>query len=83
MTCRGDGGEPLGFAWVQPSAGAAYVVVVDGGYAEAYPVAGTLPVRVTTSDVDTASSSAIVQLSNHTADGTLLNESTVQAHVSD
>jgi hypothetical protein len=83
VTCTGSDGGPLGFAWVQPSAGATYVVVVDEGYAEAYPVAGTVPVRVTTDDVDAASSSASVELSSHASDGRLLSESIVQAHVSD
>jgi hypothetical protein len=81
LTCRSDGGDPIGFAWVVPMSGAAFVVVQNDGYAEAYPTAGQLPIRVTTSGVDSATSSAHVELTEHAKDGRLVRARSVDAQV--
>jgi hypothetical protein len=69
VTCRDVEDAPVGFAWVQPHPAAAYVVVASRGYHEAYRVAGDLPVRVTTGDVELATASAAFSVSEHARDG--------------
>ena len=81
VTCRDDDGEPVGFAWIQPSRAAAYVVVRQPGYAEVYAAAGKTPVRVATVDVDLASSSATFAISEHARDGTRIRAYDVEAQV--
>jgi hypothetical protein len=47
--CVGEGGRPLAaFAWIDPLPRTRRIVVDQPGAAEAYPVAGGLPVRVET-----------------------------------
>jgi hypothetical protein len=72
LACTDDDGNPIAFAWIQPSRRTAYVVVEQHGYVEAYRVAGGLPVRVTTTDVDVGRSSALFLVSEHDRDGRLL-----------
>ena len=81
ITCRDAGGEPVGFAWVEPSEAAAYVVARQLGYAEVYAAFGTTPVRVTTSDVDVVSSRATFAISEHTRDGGHLRSYELEAQV--
>ena len=82
ITCRDAEGEPVGFAWVQPHRSAAYVLVAGRGYHEAYRVAGDLPVRVTTSDVDLETASAAFSVSEHARDGRRLRSYELEARVS-
>jgi hypothetical protein len=72
LACTDDDGNPIAFAWIQPSRRAAYVVVEQHGYVEAYRVAGGLPVRVANTDVDVGRSSALFVVSEHDRDGRLL-----------
>src|SRR5262249_50190662 len=44
--CKAGDREPMGFAWIEPGAGARYVAVEQPGYTEVYEVALGLPVRV-------------------------------------
>lgn len=81
ITCRDPDGEPVGFAWVQPGGSAAYVVVQQPGYAEIYAASGTTPVRVTTTDVDVASSHATLAVSEHTRSGRRLRSYDLEAQV--
>jgi hypothetical protein len=81
VTCRGPDGKPVGFAWVVPLSRARYVVVRSKGYAEAYPVITGLPVRVTTLDIDLASSTARLDVSEHSAAGRRLADYDVTARV--
>ena len=81
ITCRGADDEAVGFAWVEPSEAAAYVVVQQQGYAEVYAAFGTTPVRVTTSHVDVASSRATFAISEHTTDGRRLRSYELEAQV--
>jgi hypothetical protein len=83
LTCRDAGGMPLGFAWVEPTPTTAFVVVEQDGYAEAYPVLRQTPVRVTTSNVDVATSSARARYSLHARDGGVVGSGTLDAQVSD
>jgi hypothetical protein len=49
VLCYGRTGKAVtGFAWINPGPHTRWVVVGQPGYAEAYPVAGRLPVRVQT-----------------------------------
>jgi hypothetical protein len=82
LTCRDDEGDPLGFAWVQPGAGASYVVIARRGYGEVYPLRGDLPVRVTTDDVDVGRTSATFAVSEHAGDGRRLRSYELEARVS-
>ncbi len=82
LSCRGEGGRPLAFAWIQPRNAAAYVVVAHRGYSEAYPVVGGVPVRIASDDVDIASSRATFAVSEHTADGRRLRDYELEAAVS-
>jgi hypothetical protein len=72
LACTDDDGSPIAFAWIQPSRRAAYVVVEQHGYVEAYRVAGGLPVRVANTDVDVGRSSALFVVSEHDREGRLL-----------
>jgi hypothetical protein len=72
LACTDDDGNPIAFAWIRPSRRAAYVVVEQHGYVEAYRVAGGLPVRVANTDVDVGRSSALFVVSEHDRDGRLL-----------
>ncbi len=58
-----------------------YVVVEQSGYAEIYAVTGGLPVRVTTSAVETEHSSAAFEVSEHTSDGTRIHDYRLEASV--
>ena len=81
ITCRDADDRHVGFAWVQPSDAAAYVVVQQPGHAEVYAASGTTPVRVTTTDVDLASSHATFAISEHTRDGSRLRSYDLEAQV--
>lgn len=74
LDCSTGHGEPLGFVWVQPAEGARYVAVQQQGYTEVYEVAGALPVRIATNDVDLDSLRASFAVSEYTTDGKLLRE---------
>jgi hypothetical protein len=82
LTCRDHRGDPLGFVWIQPGPGTAYLVVARPGYHEAYPVVAGLPIRVTTDDVDLAAASATVVGTEHARDGRRLRTYEVEARVS-
>jgi hypothetical protein len=82
LTCRDAQGHPLGFLWVQPGPGTAYVVVARHGYHEVHPVVGGLPVRVTTDDVDVAAASAAIVAGEHARDGRRLRSYELEARVS-
>jgi hypothetical protein len=82
LVCVGEGGTPVGFAWVQPARDARYVAVRQRGYVEVYALAGGLPVRVaTTSDIDVERSYATFQISEHDARGRLLRRYELEAAV--
>lgn len=53
VTCETTAG-PRAFAWMEPGSATRYVSVDRGGWVEVYPVAGDLPVRITSDDVDLA-----------------------------
>ena len=82
LGCEDQAGVPVAFAWVQPAAGGVYVAIAHDGYSEAYRVAGGLPVRVSTHDVDVATSSARFDVSEHGRDGERLRAYELEAVVS-
>jgi len=80
--CTTREGGLLGFAWIEPSHAAEYVVVQQSGYAEVYEVAGGLPVRVTTTnDVEIEGSHAAFDVSEHGSDGRLIRKYRLEASV--
>jgi hypothetical protein len=80
--CVTAGGDPVAFAWIEPSRRARYVTVHRRGFVEAYPVSGHLPVRVaTTADIDLESSSATFEISEHDRNGHMLRAYTLEARV--
>ena len=81
ITCRDTDDDPVGFTWVQPGGSAAYVIVQQPGYAEVYAASGTTPVRVTTTDVDVASSRAAFAISEHARNGRRLRSYDLEAQV--
>jgi hypothetical protein len=81
LGCRDAEGDPVGFAWVQPATEAAYVIVSHADHSAMYPVAGGLPVRVGTDDVDVESSSATFDVSEHARDGRRLRRYELEAVV--
>lgn len=81
LTCRDARGRPVGFAWLRPGSDARYVVVTHDSHAEAYAVIADVPVRVTTLDVDVATSSAPLEVSEHSADGRRLDAYRLVAQV--
>lgn len=82
LGCEDQAGEPVAFAWIRPASGAAYVAIVHRGHTEAYPVAGGLPVRVSTNDVDLSTSSARFEVSEHAPGGERLRAYELEAFVS-
>jgi hypothetical protein len=82
LTCTTATGEPVAFAWIEPSADARFVAVRQPGYVEVYEVAAHLPVRVTTTtDLAVEESSASFEISEHDARGALLRTYTLSARV--
>jgi hypothetical protein len=82
LTCLDDHGDSVGFAWIQPGPGAAYVVVARSGYHEVHRVVAGLPVRVTTDDVDLSDASASLVAGEHARDGRRLRSYELEARVS-
>jgi hypothetical protein len=82
ILCTTDDGDRVGFAWLEPSPGARYVVVDQPGYAEVYEAAGDMPIRIaTTSGVIVQGSRAQFALSEHARDGSLIRERELEAGV--
>jgi hypothetical protein len=80
--CTTPEGDPVGFAWVEPSDDSTYLVLEQPGYAEVFEVAGGLPIRIaTTAGVRVEGSSATFELSEHDADGRLVRRYTLEAAV--
>lgn len=78
--CTTADGVAMGFAWVEPTRGARYVVVEQPGYAEVYEIAAELPVRVaTTAGVQVEGSRASFDISEHDARGRLLRRYRLEA----
>jgi hypothetical protein len=79
--CRTSAGDTIAFAWFTPGRDTAYIAVQQKGYTEVYPVAGRLPVRVTTDRIAPDRSGATFEMSEHGPSGALLRSSTLEARV--
>ena len=80
--CTTSDGRDVGFVWVEPRPGARFVVVTRHGFSEAYPTAGPLPVRISaTEGLDTARSTAALEVSEHAGDGRALRRYRLEARV--
>jgi hypothetical protein len=67
--------QPVAVAWIEPSARARYVVLHHPGFAEVYPTAARMPVRVAShAAIDVDHSTATFHISEHAADGRKLLE---------
>ena len=82
LACTRPDGSPIAFAWVEPSPRTRFVAVERRGFVEVYSAAGALPVRMVTTDVDVASSSAAFDVSEHDRAGRLLRRYRLDATVS-
>jgi hypothetical protein len=69
IACRLPDGGPIGFGWIYPAEGVRRVGIRGREATELWPVAGALPVRVTTTTVDLAASSATFRVVELDADG--------------
>lgn len=75
VICQTREREPVGFAWIQPPSGVAYVALVEPDYTEVYPVAGRLPIRVATgSGAEIEGSRARFEIAEYDPTGRLLRE---------
>ena len=82
LTCTSAGGEPVAFAWVEPSEDARFVAVRRRAFVEVYEVAASLPARVSTSThIDLEMSAATFEISEHDARGAVLRSYTLAARV--
>jgi len=81
IACRDRRSHQVGFAWITPLHGARWIAVEQRRYVELYKVAGRLPVRVTTSEVKVAGSSAVFRVREYRADGRELSRSVLEAQV--
>jgi hypothetical protein len=80
--CTNADDELTGFAWVEPQPGTKWIVVSDAGYREAYEVAESLPVRVTTTDgVQQFNSNASFAIEEYAGDGSKLREYVLETAV--
>jgi len=80
--CPNTNDEYTAFAWVEPHPAAKWIVVSNAGTPEVYEVAGSLPVRVTTTDgVEPESSRASFDVEEYAADGRKLREYVLEAAV--
>jgi hypothetical protein len=80
--CADAKGRTTAFAWVEPAAGARWIAVRDGKRHEVYPVAASLPVRVSaTNDVFADQSLALFHVTQYAADGRRLASADIEAAV--
>jgi hypothetical protein len=81
--CTTSEGDPVAFAWVQPSQEARYVVVAQRGFGELYETSDGLAVRISsTAQVDLQRSRATFRVSEHAGDGRRLLVYELEASVS-
>jgi len=83
ILCRGrpPDDRTIGFAWVDPMPTSRWLAVRGNGRTELYEVLAGLPVRVTTTDVDVGTSSAVVDLTEYDASGNAVCSRRLRASV--
>jgi hypothetical protein len=69
ISCRGTARARIGFGWVEPSPATRWILVRNGDRMEIYGVVAGLPVRIATTDVDVATSSATFDVTEYGASG--------------
>ncbi|TMM06200.1 MAG: hypothetical protein E6G02_06035 [Actinobacteria bacterium] len=69
ILCVGPSGGRVGFAWVEPTRRARWIVVAQPSGAEVEEIAAGLPVRIATRDVDSAASSATFAVAEYDSAG--------------
>jgi hypothetical protein len=81
IACRSPEGQAIGSAWVEPVAGARWIVVRDHALVQIYRAAASLPVRVTTPVVDVPTATAVFRIEQYDAQGSRVSEATVRTAV--
>ena len=81
IACRTQAGAPIGSVWITPVAGARWIVVRDRPGIQIYRVAGSLPVRVTTTSVDLATATAVFRVEQYDDSGARVAEATLRTAV--
>jgi hypothetical protein len=81
ITCGGRSKPAWGSGWIDPVRQACWIVVRGHGLAQVYPVAGRLPVRVTTSSVDLPRTSATFTVEQYDCSGGRVSFSILEAAV--
>jgi hypothetical protein len=82
VLCRDQKGQPLAYAWVEPTAGSHWIGVDQGSYMEMYEVAGGLPVRLASRrGVDRGASRATFELTQYDVLGRELLKGKLEAAV--
>jgi hypothetical protein len=69
ILCRNAHGGRVGFGWVQPARGVRWIVVRNGPRSEVEELVAGLPMRIATTDVDAATSSATFDVRELDRDG--------------
>jgi hypothetical protein len=81
IACRTPERQAIGSAWIEPVAGARWIVVRDHALVQIYPTAASLPVRVTTQVVDIPTATAVFRIEQYDAEGTRVSEATIRTAV--
>jgi hypothetical protein len=82
ILCRDSTGRPLAYAWVEPVAGAHWIAVDQGAYAEIYEVIAAMPVRIATArHIELARARATFDVTQYDVHGRALVKATVEASV--
>lgn len=81
VNCRDEDGRTVAFGWIEPMARARWLIVRGDDALEVYPVVSRYPVRVTTKDVDTRTSSALFEVAQYGSDGRKLGGGRVAMRV--
>jgi hypothetical protein len=82
VVCRDPNGRPLAYVWVEPVAGAHWIAVDQGPYAEVYEVLAGMPVRIaTTRHIELTRARATFEVAQYAVDGRALVRATLEAAV--
>lgn len=81
ILCRAGDGSDVAFAWINPRAGARWLLVQSGRRREVYDVVAGRPVRVTTTDVRIVSSSASFDVTQYDRRGKELGRTVLETSV--
>ena len=81
VNCLDEGRRTVAFGWIEPVRGARWLAARTEETVEVYPIVPGYPVRVTTKDVRSSTSSAVFAVAEYAADGRLLAERRIEMQV--